>query len=694
MAVAAPSGPIAGEAPTGPWGGAPGLPDIWPTPAQRDLLRATLLPDERALEAWRRIRPLMEPAQLEGTVTALLPQLRVNLQALGCQDSKLELFKGVHRYTWARNQLLLAQAMPVVGALETAGIGTLLLKGAALLAGGRHEGGVRPMTDIDVLVAPDAVDAAVDVLMRHAMTTTDGSPLWYAIGYGQRYRNSWNFQNPAGGQLDLHWHVLHWCRHPKADTDFWAAAETVTLRGVRTRALCPTDEMLTAIAHGVRWDPSPTYRWVLDAALIARSEAIDWRRLAEQAGRRHMEILVGAGLRVLQELAGIEVPEGILRTLRPASPLQRIELRAQTRQPSRRSRVGQAVSLHLHDVRRSVDPGVPVSIGDHLRLAGRRLGVAGPRDLPDLRPGGLPGPGRPVCESAAPIGTGTCSPMPRPWGVPLELGVPENVREHCLYGLWPPDQGFAWIAGREACLALKLPEPAESSLVLTLAAGTAAHGPLQGLKVCLKDEQIGEINFTRLRSYVDEARFLLPERLVRGRSELRLVFRVPRPITPAGIALNDDLRLLGVNLHRLMLRPTFSISAGQLVSLGAGGQGEWLLADGWGDALPEGRLTGGSEARLVMRTDDVVTALKWDAGLSSAAGVARLPVEVCVNGAMVGAVDHGHEPTSMHLPLPSTVRRGELLISWRLPLASRLRRLPGRQGPLAPALVFRSVTLV
>ena len=60
---------------------------------------------------------------------ALLPRLRGNLLSLGVNDELLALFKGVHRYTWARNQLLIAQALPVIAALEQAGVATLLLKG-------------------------------------------------------------------------------------------------------------------------------------------------------------------------------------------------------------------------------------------------------------------------------------------------------------------------------------------------------------------------------------------------------------------------------------------------------------------------------------------------------------------------------------------------------------------------------------
>ncbi len=691
---------VAGAAPAEPWGTAPGPPDVWPTPAQQDLLRATLLPDERALAAWRRIRRLMNVAEMDGTVGALLPQLRVNLVALGCEDSMLELFKGVHRHTWARNQLLLAQAMPVVGALEAAGIRTLLLKGAALLADGRHEGGVRPMTDVDVLVDPQATETALEVLQAHGMSPTDGSPTWYAVGYGQRYRNSWNFQNPDGGQLDLHWHALHWCRHPLADADLWTAAELVALRGIQTRALCPADELLMAIAHGLRWDPKPTYRWVLDAALASRSPAgsLDWDRLVAQARRRRLHVLVRSGLLTLSRLAGVEVPADTLRALRSAAPLQRLELRTQVSQPRRRSAGGQAVSLHLWDVRRSVAPGGSASITDQLRILAQRAGVRSVREIPRLRKGGIPGPGRPVCETFAPIGTGTCAPPPVAWGNPLELGIPETARDHCLYGLWPPepDQGFAWIAGREALLAVQLPEPVDSSLLLTLAAGSVEHPSGQRLHIAVRNATVGEVAFRPGDAYRDQIRLLIPPDRVAGRSRLEIRFRSPDAITPARLGLNDDLRLLGVNLHRLTLRTPARCARGERLRLGHDAGDERFLAEGWGEALATGRLTRGSQARLVLRPPADVTGLEWEGQVINNEDCPGLKVEVSVNGWPVGVVDPGYPPQPMRMPL--SIRAGELLISWRIVFPGRgghaqNRRTQQDHDP-TPELLLRSVTIV
>ncbi|HEY3885754.1 MAG TPA: nucleotidyltransferase family protein, partial [Vicinamibacterales bacterium] len=132
-----------------PWGAVAGQAAIWPTPLQTDLLRATLLKDERGLAAWRRIRPRLDVAAMDYGTHALLPQLRSNLIALGVDDDPLlELFKGVQRFAWARTQILLTRVMPIVAALEQRGLPTMLLKGAAMLVDGRRHAGMRHMGDI------------------------------------------------------------------------------------------------------------------------------------------------------------------------------------------------------------------------------------------------------------------------------------------------------------------------------------------------------------------------------------------------------------------------------------------------------------------------------------------------------------------------------------------------------------------
>src|SRR5438270_6056721 len=99
------------------WGMEPGTTTAWPTHSQELLLKAALLPDERALAAWQKVRPEMEVARLDGPAQAVLPHVRANLTALGLDDELLGLFKGVHRYIWAQNQLLLGRMLPFLEAL-------------------------------------------------------------------------------------------------------------------------------------------------------------------------------------------------------------------------------------------------------------------------------------------------------------------------------------------------------------------------------------------------------------------------------------------------------------------------------------------------------------------------------------------------------------------------------------------------
>ncbi len=682
--------------PAPPWGDIPGHHDIWPTPLQEDLLRATLLADERALAAWHRIRPMLKIEAMDSGVQALVPHLRCNLRTLGIDDPLLELFKGVHRHTWARNQLMFAQVMPVVAALEQSGAPTLMLKGAALVADDRQDAGMRQMSDIDVLVPTAAAATACEILVQRGMRPVEDVPLWYVTDYAPSFKHSCNFTDDAGGQLDLHWHALKCSCHSAADGDFWAAAQPVHLRGVRTRALCGADEMLLVILHGLRWSPTTTYRWVLDATLLARglSGPIDYERLAVQARRHRVAPAVRAGLLYLRRIAGIEIPGATLRALLAPAPLQRLELRAQARQPRYRSALGQTATSHVQYVRRRVAPGARATPAMHLRLAGQRLGSSGLGHWRGLRRGGRPGPGRPWAENAAPIGTGVSTPPPLAWGVPLDLSDPGTVRAHCVYGLWLPDRHGCWTAGREARLALVLPELPDSSLLLELTAGAAAVGSgRQRLEVLLDDQPVAEVVFDADRPRVDSESIVLPAAVVRRRSRLEVVLRTPDATTPARLGINDDGRSLAVLLQRLSIRPPFRCSPGQRFALGSGTGDQQMLAGGWADADGGGRWTRGTVARMLLHATSAPSALVWSAQPLTAPGAPPLHVEVSANGVVLGTVRYDGIACSAQLPLGAAAAAGDLLVSWRIrdPRAPSELGLSDDSRPLG--LFFQTVAL-
>jgi Uncharacterised nucleotidyltransferase len=663
------------------WGAAPEQRDVWPAHTQELLLRAALIADERALAAWAELRPHMSVGALDGATQALLPILRKNLLALGVQDELLDLFKGVHRFSWARNQMLLAGMIPVVAELERSGIPTMLLKGAAFVADTRLDAGMRPMNDVDVLVPSGRVRETIERLHDLGLEPVGDVPAWYVADYAHRFVPSHGFRDEQDRQLDLHWNVLHASRQAGADDDFWGAAVPIELLGLHTRALCPADELLLVILHGLRWNAIPTYRWVLDAALLAQGVfgPIDYDRLVEQARKRRVTVALRAGLAYLHEIVDIPLPPGAMGALKSAraSPLERLELRIQTTQPRLRSRVQWEVLYHQQYLRHHLDLGTRPSLRQHLRFARRRLGVEHLRRLPELGSGGCPGPGRPSSEMAAAVGTGTehaSSAPPIAFGEPIDMGIAGRGNDYVAYGTWCPEAGGSWIAGHEAKLVLPLERRARGGLLLEISAqgylDTAR--PRQRLQILVHGSPVGALTVDVNRTLCRES-LVIPRELVAGRQQLELTLEAPDAVSPVRLGVADDDRRLGVFLRRLVVHEPPTCQIGGETMLGEGSGSERMLAGGWSDPEASGRWTYGELAQLMLRFEPSQAPLGLEFDAVPLLGDTRplLRVDLTVNGEVVGSVEYDEQspcPSTIYLALPAAVAHssGELLVAWRI----------------------------
>lgn len=640
------------------WGAEPGSPTAWPTRLQELLLQAALIDDERALAAWRKVRPEVGPGKLDASVQVVLPHLRANLQRLGVEDELFGLFKGVHRYVWAQNQLLLARMMPLVAALEDAGIATLLLKGAGLVAGSHLDAGMRPMKDFDVLIPTRQARAAIDVPLGAGLKPILDVPLWWVTDYAPAYECGWAFEMIERGRslrLDLHWHATYVSRQRDADDDFWDAARTVDLLGVRTRALDPTDELLVAIVHGMHWDPLPTYRWVVDSTLLARGDAgaIDFERLVEQARRRRVVAMVSAGLSYLHDVLSVPVPADALRALRRSlpRPLEWLELRALARAPQELRALDLAVLRHQHRARRDKP------------LGSRRL------TRPAWSPAFTwrrPGPGRPLSLYIAPIGTGRLQPDVEPIaiGEPVPFSDPERVRRHFLYGAWFPQADGCMLAGYEARLVLPLARPADGALVLGISADAMlipGRSRRHRLELTVNGFRVARFSLDAGHGRLEDQGIVLPRAAVSGRDVLELTLRMPDAVSPPAFSDHLDDRLMSILLRQLVVREPPVCELGQLLSLGIGSGDEALLAGGWWPPEPHGRWTRGGRAHLILRVGGKHPALALE--LDALPVRQHQRVHLSVNGGRAHRMTwEGSERRSV--PLPPGAE--ELLVALRV----------------------------
>jgi hypothetical protein len=326
--VTAPGDPRAAGRGAGP-AGDPQRPDrprgrLWPDRRQELLLQAALLPGPGAVDAWARLGPDLDLGRLDRGSERLLPLIWWNLRPHGLEDPLLGRLEAHYRATREKNAAGLRQTASLLEAFRRAGIPTLVLKGAALLGSAYADLGLRPMSDVDLLVPIERVAQASRTL--EALGWTAEAPVTPSM---TRMVHALPFRRPSSIPVDLHWHVFEECCRPDDDDDLWAASVPRALEGVATRILAPEDQVIHACVHGEKWVQVPGVRWVADAAVVIRGGQVRWTRLVEQAVRRRFVLRLRAQLGYLRSAFDAPIPPEALAMLAaaPVSRLERFEAR-------------------------------------------------------------------------------------------------------------------------------------------------------------------------------------------------------------------------------------------------------------------------------------------------------------------------------------------------------------------------------
>ena len=289
---------------------------LWPDARQTLLLGAGLLAAPAAIEAWQRIGPRLDVSTLDRGSTRLLPLVWRQLQRHGVDVDHLAEH---YRSTRAANERLLEQLGELLPPLHREGIPTILLKGPALVVSAYHDVGVRPMSDVDVLVPIERVADATRALQERGWIPQ--SPL---TAVGMRLTHSLLFRHPQRVPVDLHWHVFEECCRPGDDDGLWAASVPVTIGTASTRVPAPEDQLLHVCVHGEKWVHVPGIRWIADAVTIIRHGQVHWERLVAEAVRRRFVLRMSAQLDYLRSVFDPPIPSEVM-TMLAAAPVSRLE---------------------------------------------------------------------------------------------------------------------------------------------------------------------------------------------------------------------------------------------------------------------------------------------------------------------------------------------------------------------------------
>ena len=298
---------------------------LWPSAEQHLLLDAALrdaAPSVAAFRAWRTGVNL--DANFGYETMRLLPLVYENMQRQGLRDPIMGRLKGVYRRAWYETHRLFHMVQPAVAALVAGGVEVLLLKGAPLSLTYYRNHALRPMADVDIMVAAADADRALEILGTvgwRAEVELDADVF--------RFRHAVQCIGPGGAEIDLHWHVLYEAALGDVDQSFLATAEPLDFLGSPVRQLDPTNLLFLVIVHGVRWNDETPIRWIPDALTILRRRGtdVDWERIFAIAVAHRLTHRLGLGLGYLAGTFSAPVPQEILARLRArrVSFVERVE---------------------------------------------------------------------------------------------------------------------------------------------------------------------------------------------------------------------------------------------------------------------------------------------------------------------------------------------------------------------------------
>lgn len=240
----------------------------FPTEPETLALQASLLDGDAALAAWTKLSFAGTPEEVG--IGWIAPLLMANLKRLLPSDPWV--LANPHFLTLCelKRRVVTQSAETSLEILRNAAVPTLALKGLALGETVYPSPGLRTVSDLDILVPVKDLFRAMQALQAGGLRAARGAP---EIPADLRKNHAHVF-SPARRHeplLDLHWHVLASARRDDDDEPFWSQAVALRIGTAETRTLCPEDQLLHALVHGVRWTRMPHVRWVADVTMILRA---------------------------------------------------------------------------------------------------------------------------------------------------------------------------------------------------------------------------------------------------------------------------------------------------------------------------------------------------------------------------------------------------------------------------------------
>jgi hypothetical protein len=227
------------------------------------------------------------------------------------------LLRNAYYQSLAQNTLIYHHLGQVLQRLQEAGLRLLLLKGAYLAEQVYGDIGLRPMGDLDLLSPPDEFPRTLSILTEMGFTSKRL--------YSEEADGVLHYHAPALSKdeivIELHWDLVVSSGPVQIDIQrLWDRARLVTLENGHAWALAPEDLLLYLCVHAAYGHEfHGQLRSLVDIAEVVHTSArtMDWEMLLVTAREWKAVRGVYLTLALVKELLDVDLPAGLLETLRP-----------------------------------------------------------------------------------------------------------------------------------------------------------------------------------------------------------------------------------------------------------------------------------------------------------------------------------------------------------------------------------------
>ncbi|MGO8705270.1 MAG: nucleotidyltransferase family protein [Candidatus Brocadiia bacterium] len=276
------------------------------------------LPGERWME-------LVKLADQQG----VLPAVAANLQERarngsdGVQASQEQLGQALREaQTILRRRaafclVMRSQLAEVRASFSAAGVPCMVLKGPEFADRLYPNPGLRPFTDIDLLIRAADKGSARDLLGRAGYAATPERQAPQDAHPGEHAQESWTNGQTAGGTVELHWNVVNSPTLRRRISIGFDDLQTVSLPGDSLAHPSPSALLLIAAIHAATAHKFDRLQPLCDVAMAARGAAgpLDVAWLRAIALKAHASLSLAAACALAGECLGEPACEAVVRDL-------------------------------------------------------------------------------------------------------------------------------------------------------------------------------------------------------------------------------------------------------------------------------------------------------------------------------------------------------------------------------------------